>query len=295
MKLITYERNGTEAVGVLRDETNAILPVGALGLPYDSMNALIAGATEEELERLRQAARTGEGFSLRLEEVRLLAPIPNPLQDVICLGLNYTEHAREAAAYANDAFTSKDRRCPVYFSKRAWNVPGDGMGIPAYEGLTQRLDYEVELAVILGKDAKGVRPEEAAEYIFGYTICNDVSARDLQTGHTQWYYGKSLDGFTPLGPVIVTADEIPFPPRQKIMSRVNGQLRQNSTTDMLIFGIDEIISDLSRGMTLRAGTIIATGTPKGVGMGFDPPKFLKKGDVVQCEIEGIGTLTNPIV
>ena len=295
MKLITYEQNGVQSVGLLRAEERRILPVRAVGLPYDSMNALITEATGAELERLREEDRSEESFPLPLAEVRLLAPIPRPRQDVICLGLNYTEHAREAAAYARDSFVSRDGRCPVYFSKRVDLAPGDGAGIPAHEEVTDRLDYEVELAVIIGRDAKQVAPEEAGQYIFGYTICNDVSARDLQTAHTQWYLGKSLDGFTPLGPVIVTADEIPFPPRLKIISRVNGELRQNSTTDMLIFGIDYIISDLSRAMTLRAGTIIATGTPKGVGMGFDPPRFLRKGDVVECEIEGIGTLTNPIV
>ena len=295
MKLITYEQNGVQAVGLLHQREGMILPVRTAGLSYDSMNDLIERATEQELERLRQADRGAEGFSLPLAEVQLLAPIPQPRQDVICLGLNYTEHAQEAAAYARDSFISRDGRCPVYFSKRVGWAPGDGAGIPAHEAVTERLDYEVELAVIIGRDAKNVPPEEASRYIFGYTVCNDVSARDLQTAHTQWYFGKSLDGFTPLGPVIVTADEIPFPPRLKIMSRVNGELRQSSTTDMLLFGIDYIVSNLSQGMTLRAGSIIATGTPKGVGMGFDPPKFLRKGDVVECEIEAIGTLTNPIV
>lgn len=226
-------------------------------------------------------------------QVRLLSPIPHPLQDVICLGLNYTEHAREAAAYSRTAFTSKDR-CPVYFSKRVSLSQGDGEPVPAYEGLVDSLDYEAELAVIIGKDAKGVSAGEAADYIFGYTILNDYSARNLQTRHTQWYLGKSLDGFTPMGPCIVTADAFSFPPRLRIRSTVNGEVRQDSTTDMLIFGIDYIISELSAGMTLKAGTIISTGTPKGVGMGFDPPKFLHAGDVVTCEIEGIGTLTNPI-
>jgi 2-keto-4-pentenoate hydratase/2-oxohepta-3-ene-1,7-dioic acid hydratase in catechol pathway len=154
------------------------------------------------------------------------------------------------------------------------------------------LDYECELGVIIGKDAKNVKTEDAAEYIFGYTIVNDVSARNLQTRHKQWYFGKSLDGFTPIGPCIVTADEIPFPPKLKITATVNGELRQDSATDLLITGIPEIIAELSSGMTLLPGTIIATGTPSGVGMGFDPPKFLKSGDVVECAVEGIGTLRN---
>ena len=156
------------------------------------------------------------------------------------------------------------------------------------------LDYEAELGVVIGKDCKNVSENEAPNYIFGYTIINDVSARNLQTAHNQWYFGKSLDGFTPMGPCIVTADEIAYPPALAISSSVNGEARQKSNTSYMLHSISEIISELSRGITLRAGTIIATGTPAGVGMGFTPPKFLKKGDVVTCEIQGIGKLTNTV-
>jgi 2-keto-4-pentenoate hydratase/2-oxohepta-3-ene-1,7-dioic acid hydratase in catechol pathway len=159
----------------------------------------------------------------------------------------------------------------------------------------ERLDYEAELAVIIGRTARNLSAAEAPAHIFGYTVLNDVSARDLQTAHKQWYFGKSLDGFTPMGPCIVTADEISFPPRLAIRSYVNGELRQNSTTDLLITGIADILAELSSGITLLPGTILATGTPAGVGMGFDPPKFLRPGDVVECEIEGIGTLRNTVV
>ena len=154
------------------------------------------------------------------------------------------------------------------------------------------LDYECELGVIIGKDAKNVQKDEVQDYIFGYTIVNDVSARNLQTRHKQWYFGKSLDGFTPMGPCIVSADELEFPPKKKIACRVNGQVRQDSSTANLITGISDIIVMLSEGMTLKAGTVIATGTPAGVGMGMTPPTFLKPGDVVECEIEGIGVLRN---
>ena len=160
--------------------------------------------------------------------------------------------------------------------------------------MVDSLDYEAELAFIIGKDAKNVKEEDAFDYIFGYTIMNDVSARNLQTAHKQWYFGKSLDGFTPLGPVIVTKDEFDYPPKLDIKSYVNGELRQDSNTELLIFGIAHVVSELSKGMTLKAGTIISMGTPAGVGMGFVPPRFLKKGDVVTCEIEGIGKLTNTI-
>lgn len=293
MRLVTYESNDTVQVGILNAEFGKIAPIKELGLPYKDMNALITGIKEEEWEMLRSAGR--DAFSVSASDVKILAPIPHPLQDVICLGLNYTEHASEAAAYSSEAFTKKDKRYPIYFSKRVNEAPGPEGDIPAYEGLVDRLDYECELAVIIGKDAKNVPREKAAEYIFGYTVLNDVSARNLQTAHTQWYFGKSLDGFTPMGPVLTTADEIAFPPALKISCRINGELRQNSVTDMLMTGIDEIISELSSGITLKAGTIIATGTPKGVGMGFDPPIWLKAGDVVECEIEKIGVLRNYVV
>ena len=156
------------------------------------------------------------------------------------------------------------------------------------------LDYEVELGVILGKDVKNVSPKEALDAVFGYTIINDVSARNVQTRHKQWYLGKSLDGFTPIGPCIVTADEITDPQNLDIKCYVNGELRQNSNTKYMMQTVAGAISELSQGMTLLAGTIIATGTPSGVGMGMEPPCFLKKGDVVTCEIESIGVLENTV-
>ena len=169
-----------------------------------------------------------------------------------------------------------------------------GGHIDGHFDLVERLDYEAELAVVIGKDASHVEEADAAEYVLGYTIINDVSARQVQTRHKQWYFGKSLDGFTPMGPCIVTADEFEFPPRLSIQSKVNGELRQNSNTELLIFGIPHIIRELSQGITLKAGTIIATGTPAGVGMGFEPPRFLKSGDQVECIIEGIGSLKNTV-
>ena len=290
MKFVTFMDHETEAVGILNPDGSRIAPLKNLGLCYTDMNDVICRLTREDRERLKGAAE--DAYTVCVKDTVLLSPIPRPRQDVICLGLNYTEHAAEAERYSQDSFVKKDRRYAVYFSKRVNVSPGPDGIIPAYEGLVDRLDYEAELAVVIGKDAFGVRAEEAGEYIFGYTVLNDVSARNLQTAHTQWYFGKSLDGFTPMGPVLVTADEIAYPPRLHICSRVNGELRQDSTTDMLITGIGSIIAELSQGMTLLAGTVIATGTPKGVGMGFDPPKWLKRGDVVECEIEGIGNLRN---
>ena len=288
MKLVTYLENGTEKVGALTADGSAIVP-----LPVPDMNTLIETMTLSQLSSAVTAAE-GSGASVALAEVELLAPIPRPRQDVLCLGMNYKAHASEAAKYDAGAFT-KEKPAAVYFSKRVSQAVAPGGAIQSHRDMVERLDYEVELAVILGKTAKNVKATEAGDYIFGYTVLNDVSARDVQTGHKQWYFGKSLDGFTPMGPCIVTADEIAFPPALGISSTVNGELRQDSNTALFLNSIQEVLEELTAGMTLLPGTIIATGTPAGVGMGFDPPKFLKPGDTVSCTIEGIGTLTNPVV
>lgn len=282
MKLVTFLHAGKELTGALTADETAIRV-----LPFADMDTLIQ-ASRQELDAAVQAAEL-----LPLSEVALLAPIPRPRQDVICLGINYHAHAEEAARYSAEAFT-KERPIPIYFSKRVTEAVAPNGFIESHPGLVERLDYEVELAVIIGKTARNVKAQDAADYIFGYTVLNDVSARLLQTTHKQWYFGKSLDGFTPIGPCITTADEIPFPPVLKISASVNGELRQDATTDLLITGIADIIEELSSGMTLLPGTIIATGTPAGVGMGFDPPKFLKAGDVVDCTIEKIGTLRSTV-
>ena len=282
MKYVTYLYDNKESVGFLNESDNTVYP-----LPFADMNALIE-ASKEMLEVAIKEAKN----KLSLSDVTLLAPIPRPKQDVICLGINYKAHADEAERYS-DAF-KKERPIPIYFSKRVTEAVAPNGFIESHPGLVERLDYEAELAVIIGKKAKHVKAEDAAEYIFGYTVLNDVSARLLQTTHKQWYFGKGLDGFTPMGPCITSADEIAFPPALQISSRINGELRQDSVTDLLITSIEDIIEELSSGMTLMPGTIIATGTPSGVGMGFDPPKFLKSGDVVECFIEGIGTLRNVV-
>ena len=287
MKLITYRQNGAEHVGALTEDGTGVLP-----LPVPDMNTLIETMT---LTDLRSAVAAAErGSALALSDVELLAPIPRPRQDVLCLGMNYLAHAEEAVRYSADAFR-KERPVAVYFSKRVSEAGRPDGIIPRHAGLTDRLDYEAELAVVLGRAARDVKAADAAEYIFGYTVLNDVSARDLQTGHKQWYFGKSLDGATPMGPVLVTADEIAYPPALEITCRVNGELRQQSNTSLLITPIGQILEDLTAGMTLLPGTIIATGTPAGVGMGFGPPKFLQSGDVVECAIEGIGTLRSTVV
>lgn len=259
-----------------------------LGVSYGSMLELIEHMTLAELRTLSPAGKT----PLEPGTYGLLAPIPRPRQDVLCLGINYADHAAESAKFS-DTFR-KAEPVPVYFSKRVVEAAHPDEEIPSYPGLVEKLDYEVELAVILGKTIKDCPVADVSAAIFGYTILNDMSARDLQTRHTQWYRGKSLDKFTPMGPCIVTADEIPWPVRLDIRCYVNGELRQHSNTAQLITGIAEALSVFSQGTTLLAGSILATGTPSGVGMGFAPPRFLHPGDEVLCEIEKIGQLRNTI-
>ena len=263
---------------------------------FGDMNELILGYTEQVQAKLAQLAEnedTLQGAAVSVDELQLLAPIVRPRQDVVCLGINYDAHAQEAGRFSDEAFGG-ERPYTIYFSKRVSRATATGEAVPAYEGLVDSLDYEAELGVILGRDAKGVTKEEARDYVFGYTVINDISARNLQTRHKQWYLGKSLDGFTPMGPCIVTADEIGDEQSVDISSRVNGELRQSSNTRYMIQTVAGAISELSQGMTLEAGTIIATGTPAGVGMGMMPPTFLKHGDRVVCEIEKIGRLENVI-
>ena len=294
MKLVTFEKDGWREAGVVTTSGTGVIPVTAVGLPYRTMNELVRSVTPEERRALAIAAAGGTLYSeIPLSEVRLLAPIPHPDQEIICLGVNYMDHAYESARYKKEDFHG-ERPYPVYFCKRVNEVTPDGGFIDGHFDIQKNLDYEAELAVILGKDALNVTPEEAYSYVFGYTVLNDVSSRDLQGRHKQFYFGKSLDTFTCMGPWIVTADDLPCPPVLRISSRVKGELRQDSSTGRMIFDIPYILAELSAGMTLKAGTIISTGTPAGVGMGFTPPRFMRSGDTVECTVEGIGTLRNTV-
>ena len=265
-------------------------------LAFADMNALVMGWNEEVKAALASLAANEDvlsGAAVNVDELQLCAPIVHPRQDVVCLGINYDAHAQEAGRFSDEAFGG-ERPYTIYFSKRVSRATATKELVPSYKGLVDSLDYECELGVVLGKDCKGVTKEEAKQYIFGYTIINDISARNLQTRHKQWYLGKSLDGFTPMGPSIVTADEIGDEQSLDISCTVNGELRQSSNTKYMIQTVCGAISELSQGMTLQAGTIIATGTPAGVGMGMQPPQFLQTGDVVECRIAKIGILTNTI-
>lgn len=296
MRLVTYEIEHKAGLGVISRDGGWIYPLASMDMDYRTMQELIENISDSEKQLLEYASGQ-DPYKIKgaapMEDVSLQAPIPHPKQDVICLGINYMAHAEESARYKKEDFTG-DRSHAIYFSKRVNRATAPGEGIPSHRDIVDDLDYEAELGVIIGKRAANVPASEVRNCIFGYTVLNDVSARTLQTQHKQWYFGKSLDGFLPMGPCITTMEELKYPPHIQVQSRVNGELRQDSNTKLLIFDIDHIISELSRGMTLQPGTIIATGTPAGVGMGFDPPRFLKPGDVVECTIEGIGTIANKV-
>lgn len=291
MHFYTGKLEGSEQLFASFKGDPSLYRVEDFGMKFSDMTDLVCNITNEQMEKIK--CEKSQKRAYRSEEIEILAPIVRPRQDVVCLGINYSEHAKEASAFSKEAF-EKDKPYTIYFSKRVSEAAGDKETIPSYKGLVDSLDYEAELGVVLGKDAKGVQAEDAEDYVFGYTIINDFSARNLQTRHKQWYLGKSLDKLTSIGPCIVTKDEIENVANLGIRSFVNGELRQNSNTKFMIQTIGGAIEELSEGMTLLAGTVIATGTPAGVGMGFNPPKFLKTGDTVICEIDGIGQLENAI-
>ncbi len=256
--------------------------------PHD-MIALIAevpGATLRALAREADAWVQAGRESVPLSRARLLAPIPRPRKNIMCMGLNYAEHTREGGAAPPEV--------PVFFTKPATAVIGAEAPV-IYHRATQQLDYEVELAVVFGRRGRDIPAARALDHVFGYTIMNDVTARDLQRRHQQWFKGKSLDTFAPMGPWIVHRSAIPDPQHLRLTMRVNGELRQNSTTAKMVFSVAQLIETLSAGMTIEPGDIMATGTPEGVGMGFDPPRWLHVGDTVEAEVEGIGILRNHVV
>ena len=226
-----------------------------------------------------------------LTNVRWHAPIPRPLKNIVCLGLNYASHVRETT---NPDKPIKVPEVPIFFTKAPTTANGPYDAIQWDRSVTSQVDYEAELGVIVGLGGRSIGRAVALDHVFGYTVVNDVSARDLQFGHKQWFKGKSLDGFCPMGPVVITADEFGDPQKKRITLRVNGEIRQDATTGDMIFPVDVILEALSRGMTIEPGDIIATGTPEGVGLGRTPPEYLSDGDVVETEIEGIGMMRNRV-
>lgn len=227
------------------------------------------------------------------DEKIVLAPIPRPLKNVLCLGRNYYKHFMEGAVARGE--DDKPPAAPIYFTKAVTSVTGPFSPIELDEDVTRQLDWEVELGLIIGVGGRKISKETALDHVFGYTVINDLSARDLQFKHQQWFKGKSLDGSCPIGPVVVTPDELPDPIHIPLRLRVNGVTKQDANTSQMMFDIPTQISDISMALTLEPGDIISTGTPDGVGAFANPPEFLKPGDIMETEVEGIGVMRNPIV
>ena len=293
MKLVTFTTGGRPAVGVVDDEAQQVRDVTALLPPGTTVLELIEGWSQWGpvlAEKTPDLPATG------LDRVRLLAPIPTPRRDIFAVGKNYREHVAE---FGRSGYDQPDRsealpEHPVVFTKATTSVTGPFDDILPHHGVTSELDYEAELGVIIGRGGRGISREDAFAHVWGYTIIDDYTARDLQAKHKQWTIGKGLDTHCPMGPYAVSADEIADVTALQVQSFVNGEPRQNAPVKDLIFDIPELIAVISAGITLQPGDIIATGTPAGVGIGFDPPKFMVSGDVIEIAITGLGAQRNRI-
>jgi len=284
VKLARFVEGSRQRLGIVNDEASTIRP---LDVEAEDMTELIERYSDAS--ELNSAAR-GE---LALDRIKLLAPVM-PRRNIFCVGKNYREHAKEFAGSGFEAGAVKGAEIdeyPAVFSKPPSTVVGNGDVVRLHPQATSSVDYEAELAVVIGRSGSDISPARAYEHVFGYTIVNDVTARDRQRNHKQWFLGKGLDTFCPMGPWLTTADDLD-PANLAVKCWVNGELRQNANTRDLIFDIPTLIATISAGLTLQPGDVIATGTPAGVGIGFNPPRFLKAGDEVSISIDGIGTLSN---
>ncbi|MDR3589208.1 MAG: fumarylacetoacetate hydrolase family protein [Negativicutes bacterium] len=301
MKFVTYEQYGEQYAGLLTGGEKFILPLaaaekrffGTSSLPATLMGIIAAGENAvARIEQLKTRVKAEPSFPLiAADSVKLLAPIPRPAKNIFCIGKNYVEHAFEFDKTRNPDSVPK---FPVVFTKPPTAVTGPDSIVLNHAHATSALDYEVELVVVIGKTGFNIPKEQAFEHVFGYTIMNDVTARDLQKRHMQWFLGKGPDTFAPMGPCLVHKSALPKPDTLDIKCSINGELRQNANTKDMIFDIPTLIATLSAMITLEPGDLIATGTPSGVGGGFTPPKFLKSGDVMELEVSGIGVLRNTI-
>ena len=288
MRLATFRHAGQRRIGLVDASCTFITPLASewgagLGL-LPLVASMAAGA------RLPAAADS----SIALAQVQLEAPMPHPRRNIWCVGRNYHAHAKELSASVFKDSPKDTQAWPIVFTKVPETVIGPGVDVQLPGALSQQIDYEAELAIVIGQGGKNIRREDALKHVFGYTIINDVTARDVQMRHQQWDLGKSFDTFCPMGPWIVTADELDGS-NTRVRLWVNDELRQDAQTRDFIFDIPSIIENCSRGITLLPGDVIATGSPAGVGMGMTPPRWLKHGDVVRIEIDGLGTLSNRFV
>jgi 2-keto-4-pentenoate hydratase/2-oxohepta-3-ene-1,7-dioic acid hydratase in catechol pathway len=294
MRLVTFSDAKGMRIGVHETESNTVVDLAATTrLPKDMTAFVALGKTG--LQRARRAVKSGEA-RLPYDSVKIHAPFPRPAKNILCVGKNYHEHAKEFHNSGVDASAGKDAipEVPIMFTKWPNSVIGPGETIPSANDYTNSTDYEGELTVVMGTGGRNISKADAYDHVYGYTIVNDATARTLQNRHRQWFLGKSLDGYCPMGPCIVTSDEIKDVTKLQLITRVNGEVRQDAMVSDLIFDIPTLIADLSRVMTLEPGDLIATGTCAGVGIGFNPPKYLQPGDVVAITIEPIGTLENPV-
>jgi len=293
VKFVRFKKNNIEKIGIFNyDETRVLDLNEILNKNFLSMIDVVENIDNKDLEVLAKAKIDSKYQGNLVKDIKICSPIKRSIHDIICVGVNYRDHLEETQKNFDKGF-DKPKKI-VYFSKRAYEIIGPEDSVKSRMDLDKKLDYEVELAVIIGKKGKDIPEKDVEEYIFGYSIFNDFSARELQQSHVQWYRGKSLDTYSAMGPVILHKSALPFPIEVDIKSFVNGELRQSSNTRLFLADIPKIISEISTGITLEAGDIIITGTPAGVGLGFNPPKFLKKGDQVICEIPEIGKLKNII-
>ncbi len=296
MKFVTFGTLAAPRLGALDAERGVLDLKKANGRLPGDMYALIEGGASalRAAKATLEAARKKKGGPWTpVKRARLLAPFPSPRKNIFCVGRNYKLHIEEGARARGVEPTYP--KVPEYFSKPRTTVIGPDAGILRHEKDTQNLDYEVELAIVIGKRVRDVTEDKAMAAVFGYTIVNDVTARDLQRAHGQWFKGKSLDTFCPMGPCIVTSDEFGNPSGHRISLKVNGEIRQDSNTSDLLFGVPAMIAHLCAGLTLEPGDVISTGTPSGVAMGMTPQKWLQTGDVIEAEVEGIGMLRNRVV
>ena len=291
MKLATYQYKSDQYVGVVSDDLQTVTPYQL------SQEAAQRGALSIIEMIAESQTLPAMGQAVALKDVCLLAPIPKPRRNIFCVGKNYLDHVKEIKdsklGEAQGSMANLPKH-PVVFSKVPEAVIATRVGIDSHPATTQEMDYEAELAVVIAKKGKAIAKADAMKHVWGYTIINDVSARDVQAKHVQFHIGKSFDTFCPMGPWLVSADELDEK-NTKIQCWVNGELRQDGNTNQMIFDIPTVIESISAGMTLYPGDVIATGTPSGVGMGFKPPRFLKKGDSVKIQIDGIGVLENPVI
>jgi 2-keto-4-pentenoate hydratase/2-oxohepta-3-ene-1,7-dioic acid hydratase in catechol pathway len=294
MHFVTFIKNNKTNVGIIESNDTLIdLSFYSPEIPND-LNQIIESNSLEKIKNIKKNPKAES--IVNNKDVTLLAPIPVPRRDIICVGLNYHDHAKEFQSSGYDTNTSKKAAPdhPIIFTKATTSVIGPGESIPSKNDPTNSIDYEGELGLVIGKRSRNIKKADAYGIIFGYTIINDVTARDLQNLHKQWFLGKSPDGFCPMGPAIVTADEIPDATKLKLVTKVNGEVRQDAIVSDLIFDIPTLIETITSTMTLIPGDIIATGTPVGVGIGFNPPKFMKSGDKVSVAISGLGELNNNV-